>query len=275
MNGSGGIMYAKIKHVAIVANNPPLLRQFYRAAFGLSGDPSGEGVNASTDGYVALNVNLRAPGRQAGLDHFGLEVADVEEIRGRLQDDYPQIEVVSRGGSRGFAGFGMHDPAGNIFDLSPLDMESKKDVYQGLVAEKRHARRISHLVLRTVDPEPVARFYQTVFAFDLREKALGDPNYYLSDGTVTLVIAPWKLSDYVGTGQERPALDHLGFEVESLDAFQTELRDLAERNPALAPMSIKARGEGEARMRLLASCRYGAFHLPDPDGVLLDVSEWR
>jgi catechol 2,3-dioxygenase-like lactoylglutathione lyase family enzyme len=267
-------MHAKIKHVAIVSSNPPLLRQFYRAAFGLSGDPSGEGVNASTDGYVALNVNLRAQGRQGGLDHFGLEVADVEEIRARVQDDYPQIEIVSRGGTRGFAGYGMHDPAGNIFDLSPIDMESKKDEYQGLSEEKRHARRISHLVLRTVDPAAAARFYQTVFEFAPREKDPGDPNYYLTDGTVTLVIAPWKLSDFVGTGQERPALDHLGFEVESLEAFQTDLRDLAERNPALAPMPEKRGGETTVRMQLLAGCRYGAFHLSDPDGVLLDVSEW-
>jgi catechol 2,3-dioxygenase-like lactoylglutathione lyase family enzyme len=266
-------MHAKIKHVAIVSSNPPLLRQFYRAAFGMTGDPGGEGVNASTDGYVALNVNPRAPGRQAGLDHFGIEVADVEEIRTRLQDDYPQIEIVSRGGSRGFAGYGMHDPAGNIFDLSPIDMENKKDVYQDLSEERRHARRISHLVLRTVEPATVARFYQTVFAFDQREKAPEDPNYYLTDGTVTLVIAPWKLSAFVGTGQERPAPDHLGFEVESLEAFQADLRELAERNSALAPMPLKARGEGEVRMRLLATCRYGAFHLSDPDGVLLDVTE--
>jgi catechol 2,3-dioxygenase-like lactoylglutathione lyase family enzyme len=169
----------------------------------------------------------------------------------------------------------MHDPAGNIFDLSPIDMENKKDVYQGLSEEKRHVRRVSHLVLRTVDPETVARFYQSVFAFDQRARAPGDPNYYLTDGTVTLVIAPWKLSAFVGTGQERPAPDHLGFEVESLQAFQADLRDLAERNPALAPMPRKGRGEGEARMRLLAECRYGAFHLSDPDGVLLDVSEYR
>lgn len=268
-------MHAKIKHVAIVSSNPPLLRQFYRAVFGMTGDPGGEGVNASTDGYVALNVNPRAAGRQAGLDHFGFEVADVDEIRARLQDDYPKIEILSRGGSRGFAAYGTHDPAGNIFDLSPIDMENKKDVYQGLSAEKRHPRRVSHLFLRTVDPESVARFYQTVFEFDQREKGPEDPNYYLTDGTVTLVIAPWKISNYAGTGIERPALDHLGFEVENIEAFQSDLRRVAEGNPALAPMPIKGRGEGEARMRLLAGCRYGAFHLSDPDGVLLDVSEYR
>jgi catechol 2,3-dioxygenase-like lactoylglutathione lyase family enzyme len=266
-------LHAKIKHIAIVSSNPPLLRQFYRAVFGMSGDPSGEGVNASTDGYVALNVNVRAPGRQAGLDHFGLELADVEEIRDRLLDDYPEIEIVSRGGSRGFAGYGMHDPAGNIFDLSPIDMDTKTEVYQGLAAERRNRRRVTHLVLRTVDPAAIARFYQTVFGFEPREKSPEDPNYYLSDGTVTLVIAPWKLSDFVGTGQERPALDHLGFEVESLDAFQHDLHAVAARNPALAHMPEQRRGEGEVRMRLLAACRYGAFHISDPDGVLLDVSE--
>jgi hypothetical protein len=40
-------------------------------------------------------------------------------------------------------------------------------------------------------------------------------------------------------------------------------------------MPIKGGGEGAARMGLLATCKYGQFHLPDPDGVLLDVSEYR
>ncbi len=48
---------------------------------------------------------------------------------------------------------------------------------------------------------------------------------------------------------------------------------MIERNPALNPAPITNTVEGEARMRLFESCRYGSLHLADPDGVLIDVSE--
>ena len=37
-----------------------------------------------------------------------------------------------------------------------------------------------------MNPEAVARFYVNVFGFKEEEKALEDPNFYLTDGTVTI-----------------------------------------------------------------------------------------
>jgi hypothetical protein len=34
---------------------------------------------------------------------------------------------------------------------------------------------------------------------------------------------PWKISDFAGSGIERPALDHIGFKVESLSAFKADV----------------------------------------------------
>ena len=34
---------------------------------------------------------------------------------------------------------------------------------------------------------------------------------------------PWKISDFSGSGIERPALDHIGFKVESLSAFKADV----------------------------------------------------
>src|SRR6266545_3767443 len=218
-----------------------------------------------------MNVNSRRPGRQAGFDHFGIEVEDIEAIRARVQDDYPAIELLQRPTSRSYAATSMHDPLGNVFDLSPASMDNRKSIYLELSDDQRSARRISHLFLRTVDPERVARFYADVFELQERAKDAGDPNYYLTDRTVTLVVAPWKISNYSGGGIERPALDHLGFEVESLEAFQTDLERLAASNPRLAPMPTSGRDEREVRMKLLSTCKLGTYHLADPDGVLLDV----
>ncbi len=266
----------KLKHVAIVSSNPPRIAEFYQQLFGMRGNPrsgrGGDDAASTADGYVWLAVNTRPPGRQAGLDHFGFEVEDLDLIQARLQDDYPAIRIARRP-HRGFAAYSSHDPLGNIFDLSPIEMQDKGAHYANLAEDQRHARRISHLFLRTVEPEKLARFYQDILELRAQEKDPEDPNYYLTDGTVTLVVAPWQITDYDHSGIERPALDHIGFEVESIEAFKADLEELAERRPDLAPAPKKERGEGDARMKLLATCKYGTYHLPDPDGVLLCVSE--
>jgi catechol 2,3-dioxygenase-like lactoylglutathione lyase family enzyme len=264
---------AKIKHVAIVSSNSGRLKDFYRTLFGMVGDPRGEGQASISDGYVGLNVNPRGAGRQAGLDHFGIEVEDIEAIYERVQDEYPNVKMLRRPSGRSFAGFSMHDPMGQVFDLAPAARTNQKGVYRELAEDQHRPRHISHLFLRTLDPTAVARFYIDIFGLHEQAKATDDPNHYLSDGTLTLVVAPWQITDYFGTGIERPALDHMGFEVESLEAFQVDLQHLVAEAPELAPMPIKGRGEGDARMALLASCKHGDFHLSDPDGVLLDVSE--
>jgi catechol 2,3-dioxygenase-like lactoylglutathione lyase family enzyme len=263
-------MPAKIKHVAIVSTEVSRLGEFYAALFGMEYRGAGGAAHLS-DGYIGMNVNFRSPGRQAGFDHFGIEVDDIEEIRERVRDDYPEVDLLKRPSSRSYAATSMHDPAGNVFDLSPISKENRKGVYLDLADDQRNPRRISHLFLRTVMAPTVARFYQDVFGLQQREKAAGDPNFYLTDGMVTLVVAPWKIADYAGTGIERPALDHLGFEVESVEAFEADAQRLAANSPELAPRPIKAGPEGEARMKLLATCRYGEHRLSDPDGVLLDV----
>ena len=82
-------MFAKLKHVAIVSDRFTLLGRFYQSLFGMrSSKPSSDeprGAAVVGDGYVGLNINSRAPGRQCGLDHFGFEVKDVETVYARLQ----------------------------------------------------------------------------------------------------------------------------------------------------------------------------------------------
>lgn len=71
-----------------------------------------------------------------------------------------------------------------------------------------------------------------------RKKALEDPNFYLTDGKVTLMLAPWKIQDYYGTEHKGPGLDHLGFRVESVDAFKNDVEILTKADPEwLAPKS--------------------------------------
>ena len=268
-------MSTKIKHLAIVSANYAMVARFYQAIFGMkvSGAQRPEQrAMVVSDGYVGMNINGRAPGRQAGFDHFGFEVDDVEVVSARLREKYPSIEVMKRPSNRPFAGLSMHDPAGNVFDLSQRGMENRRDVYEesGTVHEKRY---IKHFALRAVDPTTLARFYREVFDLLEMEKPADDPNSYLTDGRVTLVVCPWKISDFNGSGIERPALDHIGFKVESIEAFKADLDELVKKNPSLTPAPLGLGPEGEVRKNLLSQCKLGKFELSDLDGVLIDVAE--
>lgn len=267
-------MASRIKHVAIVSHNPPLLGRFYHTLFGMKQDARDAGAGLAsvvTDGYMGMNVNSRANGRQGGFDHFGIEVDDIEAIRARVEKMYPDVHLLKRPSSRPFAGTSMHDPSGNVFDLSQRDGDYRKGLYANM-AERQNPRHIDHFMLRTVNAPTVAKFYRDVFDLDERSKAPGDPNTYLSDGKVTLIVAPWQISDYAGSGIERPALDHLGFHVENIDQFKADLDRLIENEPDLLPRPFRGE-EGKIRLDLLRTCTYGEFHLADPDGVLLEVSE--
>src|SRR5262252_6504805 len=165
-------MFAQMKHLAIVSSNVNLEGDFYSDVFALkrSGLARAGGAVVVRDGYVGLNLNPRAPGRQAGFDHFGFEVQDVDLV------------------------------------------------------------------------------------FTELEKPAGDPNHYLSDGRVTLAILPWQITDFEGSGIERPALDHIGFKVESMAAFKADLEKHTRQSAAPADNRPEKNPEREARQKLFAKC---------------------
>ena len=268
-------MLGKIKHVAILTENCILLGKFYETLFAMKGDQKNasgrERALTVGDGYVGLNLNRRNVGRPARLDHFGIEVEDVEVIFKRLREEYPLVKYLKRPSNRPFAGITTHDPEGNVFDLSQPGMTNRRDIYEG--SEREAHRCIHHITLRALNSASLARFYCEIFEFQEEEKALEDPSIYLSDGRVTLVIKPWNITDYEGTGIVGPGLDHIGFRVESLEAVKRELKTLRESNSPFAPKFVEEGSESNARVRLVSTCRYGQNQLWDRDGVLIDIFE--
>jgi predicted enzyme related to lactoylglutathione lyase len=259
-------MAAKLKHLAISSSNASLLLDFYSSLFGMQHE-SGQ---AATDGYLGLNVNRRGKGRQAGIDHFGIEVDDVQAIMARCRERYPRINFLKRPDNRPFASIGTHDPAGNVFDLTQAGMENRKGVYAES-SDDWQPRHVSHFELRAVQPELLADFYQDIYGLSLEAGSGSDRRFALSDGRVTLVLSQWDIRDYDGTGVERPAIEHIGFGVESMNAFKSDLDQLMESRPELFPAFNKSETEGARRMELLATCSRGELRLNDPDGCLLDV----
>lgn len=273
-------MSARIKHVAFASNNAPRLANFYESLFGMKRSKAAppassdqEPVDATvgiSDGNIGMVVIRRAPGFIAALDHFGIEVEDIESVCARIQR-YPNVRAVKRPSYRSFAAYSGHDPAGNVFDLTQPDSANKRGIFAE--AGRSQERLISHITVRTFDAKSLAHFYTDVFDFKEAEKALEDPNFYLTDGKVTLVISPWNIADYLGASVARPGLEHLGFKVESIEAVKRDLESMTESNPELAPRTVTKASEGEVIRNLTSTCRYNKHLFSDPDGTYVDISE--
>ena len=265
-------MFAKINHVAIVSDNYAQLAKFYEAVFAMRNAPLARASQAVTvgDGYVGLNINPRRAGRSAGLDHFGIEVDDVETVFARLRKDYPGVKWLKRPSNRPFAGITTHDPDGNVFDLSQKDMSNRAAIYVENDG-KPNPRHISHVALRTLRPAEMAKFYRDVFELAPANRDGDDRNHYLTDGHVTLVIMPWEITDYDGTGIIAAGMDHIGFKVESVRALKEDVEKLAANNPRLAPAPFSGPEGGALEKLFRRSCPLGQYQLADCDGTLIDV----
>src|SRR6266545_2637160 len=267
-------MFSKINHVAIVSENYAQLAQFYIAAFGMRTSEKTRAGRAVTvgDGYVGLNINPRRAGRSAGLDHFGIQVEDCETVFDRMRKKYPTVKWLKRPATRPFAGITNHDPDGNVFDLSQKNMANRTSVYVENDG-KSNPRHINHVGVRTMRPAEMAEFYQDVFELAPANKREGDSNHYVTDGHMTLVIMPWDITDYDGTGIITAGMDHIGFKVENLAAFKQDVERVAADNPRLAPEPLGTGAEGKALLELFRrSCPLGQHHMADCDGTLIDVA---
>jgi predicted enzyme related to lactoylglutathione lyase len=276
-------MLTRIQHFAIVSENFVREAKFYESVFGMKRSKPGSEEEEKairtnyavsiSDGYVGVTMIGRKPGYIPGLHHFGVDVDDVDEAIARIKKNYPEVAVLKRPSNRPFATYGAHDPEGNYFDLTQEGMSNRRDVY--VERQREHPRRVHHLKLRVMNAPAIAAFYRDML--DLREadKALEDPNFYLTDGRMTLIIAPWKMSDFEGAGIDRPGLEHVGFQVESVDAVKKELAALREADSEMRERIIAEHSEGERRLALIASCRHGQHQLSSPDGVFVDICETR
>ena len=282
-------MLSRIQHAAIVSENFVREARFYEAVFGMKRSKPGSAEEEKAirtnyamsigDGYVGVTVIGRKPGYVPGLHHFGIDVDDIDEAIRRIKKNYPEVAVLKRPSNRPFATYGAHDPEGNYFDLTQEGMENRRDVYATSPASSKPeqgagtCRRIHHIKLRVMHPAAIAAFYRDLFELQEEEKALEDPNFYLTDGKVTLIIAPWKMSDFEGAGIDRPGIEHIGFKVESIDACKKDLTALREADPEMRERIIAEPKEGERRLALIATCRHGQHQFSSPDGVFVDISE--
>lgn len=132
---------AKIRHLAIVTTDPAKLADFYEKALGLEVQQRADNGNVfMTDGYmtVALLQN-KAEGKPSGLNHFGFQVEDMDEISTRIEAAGVPAPV-QRPADRHYAETRAFDPDGNNFDLSVNGYERvRPDREPEAKAEKENA----------------------------------------------------------------------------------------------------------------------------------------
>lgn len=274
-------MLTRIQHFAVVSENFVREARFYEAAFGMKRSKPGSEEEQKairtnyavsiSDGYVGVTMIGRKPGYVPGLHHFGVDVDNVDDAIARISKNYPEVAVLKRPSNRPFATYGAHDPEGNYFDLTQEGMSNRRDVY--VQQQREQSRRVHHLKLRVMNAPRIASFYRDMLDLKEADKALEDPNYYLTDGRMTLIIAPWKMSDFEGAGIDRPGLEHVGFKVESVEAVKKELAALRENDTDMRERIIAEPSEGERRVALIQSCRHCQHVTSSPDGIFLDVTE--
>ncbi|MGE0653509.1 MAG: VOC family protein [Alphaproteobacteria bacterium] len=263
-------MATKINHVAIMSGNYALESKFYESMFGMKNSPKSRPSRAVSigDGYVGMNINPRRAGRPGRLDHFGIQVDDLQATLAKLSEKYPHCEYLQRPSTRPFAAISTHDPDGNVFDLTEAKGDNIKDVYAH--NDWVQDRTISHVGIRTMHAEACAEFYMDMF--DLKPSNLPiEGAYGVTDGRMSIVILPWSIKDYANTGIVGPGMDYIGFKVENMDKFKKDVQDIADANPLIAPSPVGSGAEGKARLEMLERTSLGGWHIADPDGVLLDI----
>ncbi len=264
-------MTAAISHLTILSENNFALEHFYAGFFHMrrveTDGPLGDPV--LSDGRISLVLRPRIAGYRAQLDQFGITVDDLAETRARIGKFDPKAAWMERPAGHVYAAACSHDPGGTVFALSQGNGRAAD-------SSTRPPRRIDHIAMRAIEAERVAEFYATVFGFRELDRPSEAKNFYLSDGNITLVIIPWRMSDFLGTGISSRGLDHIGFRVESIDALKADVAAATARNYRFQPGNVVVgRGrEGGTRLEMIRrTCPLGRYHFADSDGLILDLVE--
>ena len=114
---------AKIRHLAIKAEDQEKTATFYKETFGMTeawrGPVREDGNRAIylTDGYINMAV-LAARGGREGIDHFGFQVEDMDGTLKNAQAAGAKTDADVKPKDGRFAEMGVHDPVGQLVDLT-------------------------------------------------------------------------------------------------------------------------------------------------------------
>ena len=248
-------MQARIRYLAIVANDPAALARYYAIYFGLwlLGESS-DGDVSMTDGFYNLSLLKRRPELgEPGLDRFGIEVDDLGELERRLAEAAPDVGLEREPGGLQHGEHRLRDPNGLPISISTHGF--------GVEHEWHRLPSIRHVALSVPNNDVALDFYVRVFGF----RATTSNDRYLAqvppvtarmagDGSTALAILPEPaLLDEGPDGHRKAGLNHFGFLVEDTEAVRRRL-----------PV-------GSVRKRP-ANRPFAEYRVVDPKGNQFDIS---
>ena len=129
---------SKIRHIAICTKDTVKLSDFYKKTFGMievmaraPGDP--EKAVYLSDGYINLAILPAREGRE-GIDHFGFQVEDPEEVARVGKETGAQTGIAPRPRDGRYAEYRIHDPVGTGVDLAQAGWATAPEAAEAVAA---------------------------------------------------------------------------------------------------------------------------------------------
>jgi catechol 2,3-dioxygenase-like lactoylglutathione lyase family enzyme len=257
-----------LRYIAYLANEPEKLAEFYRRFLGTEElGRSAEGDISITDGYYNLTFFKKRPSlgemhMELGLHHIGLQVEDLEEVKGRFIRFNPRGMIIQEPNDLQHGEIRIHDP-----ECRPVTMSTGSF---GVPASKeKRFPRVRHIAYNALDPEIVLQFYTQVFrlreipsSYQRREQGRG--NRFCADGKTNLAIHPFY--NRIEGHEAKYGINHIGFLTNEMQATVAELSTVLKIAPRPA-----TRPYAELRFRDIEG---NALDLSQTKGWEVDVDKW-
>jgi len=259
---------ATLRYIAYLANEPEKLAEFYRRFLGTEElGRSMEGDISITDGYYNLTFFKKRPSlgemhMELGLHHIGLQVDDLEEVKGRFIRFNPRGMILQEPNDLQHGEIRIHDS-----ECRPVTI-SRSSFGVPASKEKRFPR-VRHIAYNALDPEIMLQFYTQVFRLreipsSYQRRQQGRGNRFCADGKTNLAIHPFY--NRIEGHEAKYGINHLGFLTNEMQATLAELSTVLKIAPRPA-----TRPYAELRFRDIEG---NALDLSQTKGWEVDVDKW-
>jgi len=216
---------ATLRYIAYLANEPEKLTEFYRRFLGTEElGRSMEGDISITDGYYNLTFFKKRPSlgemhMELGLHHIGLQVDDLEEVKGRFIRFNPRGMILQEPNDLQHGEIRIHDS-----ECRPVTI-SRSSFGVPASKEKRFPR-VRHIAYNALDPEIMLQFYTQVFRLreipsSYQRRQQGRGNRFCADGKTNLAIHPFY--NRIEGHEAKYGINHIGFLTNEMRATMAEL----------------------------------------------------
>ena len=216
---------ATLRYIAYLANEPEKLAEFYRRFLGTEElGRSMEGDISITDGYYNLTFFKKRPSlgemhMELGLHHIGLQVDDLEEVKGRFIRFNPRGMILQEPNDLQHGEIRIHDS-----ECRPVTI-SRSSFGVPASKEKRFPR-VRHIAYNALDPEIMLQFYNQVFRLreipsSYQRRQQGRGNRFCADGKTNLAIHPFY--NRIEGHEAKYGINHIGFLTNEMRATMAEL----------------------------------------------------